>query len=158
MAQPFLILPHILTSHWLGHRRLTRRAIGTFPGDRLFACSPTPTPRPFGEMVGELHGQAGYTLRGLLDGDCGPPTWGTLPSTDTAALLAAWDEQTARIETGLPGVPPERYGETLTLVWGEMLTFTAVIGSIDNEIHHRGQGMVYLRRLDAQPPDFWDRS
>ncbi|PNY81201.1 DinB family protein [Deinococcus koreensis] len=153
-----MIEPSVFAAHWLGHRHLTRRVIAAFPPDALFTFSPAPPLRPFGEMVWELHGQTAYTLRGLLDGDWGEPTWDTLPGTDRAAVLAAWDGQTARIETGLPGVPAERYGETLTLSWGEMLVFTAVIGSIDNEVHHRGQGMVYLRELGTQPPDFWDRS
>ena len=29
---------------------------------------------------------------------------------------------------------------------------------IDNEIHHRGQGYVYLRALGIEPPPFWERS
>ena len=29
---------------------------------------------------------------------------------------------------------------------------------IDNEIHHRGQGYVYLRSLGIEPPAFYDRS
>ena len=28
---------------------------------------------------------------------------------------------------------------------------------IDNEIHHRGQGYVYLRSLGIEPPAFYDR-
>ena len=28
---------------------------------------------------------------------------------------------------------------------------------IDNEIHHRAQGFVYLRALGIEPPFFWDR-
>jgi uncharacterized damage-inducible protein DinB len=28
---------------------------------------------------------------------------------------------------------------------------------IDNEIHHRGQGYVYLRALGIEPPPFWER-
>jgi uncharacterized damage-inducible protein DinB len=28
---------------------------------------------------------------------------------------------------------------------------------IDNEIHHRGQGYVYLRSLGIEPPHFWER-
>jgi uncharacterized damage-inducible protein DinB len=38
-----------------------------------------------------------------------------------------------------------------------MLVFTAVIGAVDNEIHHRGQGTVYLRLLGIMPPEFWER-
>jgi uncharacterized damage-inducible protein DinB len=29
--------------------------------------------------------------------------------------------------------------------------------AIDNEIHHRGQGYVYLRALGIEPPGFYDR-
>jgi uncharacterized damage-inducible protein DinB len=28
---------------------------------------------------------------------------------------------------------------------------------IDNEVHHRGQGYVYLRALGVEPPPFWER-
>jgi uncharacterized damage-inducible protein DinB len=28
---------------------------------------------------------------------------------------------------------------------------------IDNEVHHRGQGYVYLRALGIEPPPFYDR-
>ncbi|MGO3807708.1 MAG: DinB family protein [Sphingobacterium sp.] len=28
---------------------------------------------------------------------------------------------------------------------------------VDNEIHHRGQGFVYLRSLGIEPPHFWER-
>ena len=30
--------------------------------------------------------------------------------------------------------------------------------SIDNEIHHRGQGYVYLRALGKEPPPFYERN
>jgi uncharacterized damage-inducible protein DinB len=28
---------------------------------------------------------------------------------------------------------------------------------VDNEIHHRGQGYVYLRELGIEPPPFYER-
>jgi uncharacterized damage-inducible protein DinB len=28
---------------------------------------------------------------------------------------------------------------------------------VDNEIHHRGQGYVYLCALGVEPPPFWER-
>jgi uncharacterized damage-inducible protein DinB len=28
---------------------------------------------------------------------------------------------------------------------------------VDNEVHHRAQGYVYLRSLGIEPPMFWDR-
>jgi uncharacterized damage-inducible protein DinB len=32
-----------------------------------------------------------------------------------------------------------------------------VLYFIENEIHHRGQGYVYLRALGITPPFFWER-
>lgn len=57
------------------------------------------------------------------------------------------------------GVLTERYHENIVLfgkyegtVWSSIYYF------IDNEIHHRGQGYVYLRALGIEPPYFWDRA
>lgn len=33
-----------------------------------------------------------------------------------------------------------------------------ILYAIDNEIHHRGQGYVYLRSLGIEPPPFYERS
>jgi hypothetical protein len=33
----------------------------------------------------------------------------------------------------------------------------AILYAIDNEIHHRGQGYVYLRAPGLEPPPFWKR-
>jgi len=35
--------------------------------------------------------------------------------------------------------------------------YSFILYFIDNEIHHRGQGYVYLRTLGIEPPAFWDR-
>ena len=57
----------------------------------------------------------------------------TGPRPDTReALLARWDATTARID--------------------------ALWSSIDDEIHHRGQGCVYLRSLGIEPPPFYVRA
>ena len=158
MNEPSLLTPAELLTHWLEHRHLTRRVLAAFPEDHLFTFVPAPPMRSFGEMAWELHGQTAYTLHGLLMDDWGEPRWEALPSTDKDDLLAAWDAQTRQIERAVPAVPAGRYGEVKALAWGDMLVFTAVIGTIDNEIHHRGQGMVYLRLLGTAPPDFWERS
>ncbi len=34
---------------------------------------------------------------------------------------------------------------------------SATLYAIDNEVHHRGQGTVYLRALGLEPPPFWER-
>lgn len=35
--------------------------------------------------------------------------------------------------------------------------FSSILYFIDNEIHHRAQGTVYLRSLGIEPPAFWNR-
>ena len=157
MTDSHLLRPTDLLEHWLGHRRLTRRVIEAFPDEQLFTFAPAPPMRPFGEMVWEVHGQTAYNLNGLLGGGWGEPVWERVPSADKTDLLAAWEAQTAQLEHELPAVPAARYGEIRRLAWGDMLVFTAVIGAVDNEIHHRGQGTVYLRLLGITPPEFWDR-
>jgi uncharacterized damage-inducible protein DinB len=37
-------------------------------------------------------------------------------------------------------------------------TGVTILSAIDNEIHHRGQGHVYLRALGISPAAFYDRS
>ena len=97
-----------------------------------------------------------YVLRGLVDGAWDAPSWDD-PGPDPAALLAALDGNTARLRE-LRGLPDTRLGETHALPWGEMLLLSAALGSVDNEVHHRAQGMTYLRLLGLTPPDFWNRT
>jgi uncharacterized damage-inducible protein DinB len=40
----------------------------------------------------------------------------------------------------------------------ELTDVDLILYVIDNEIHHRGQGYVYLRALGIDPPPFYDRS
>ena len=49
---PF-ITPDALLTHWLGHRRLTRRVIHAFPDDKLFSFS-VGGMRPFGALALEM--------------------------------------------------------------------------------------------------------
>ena len=32
-----------------------------------------------------------------------------------------------------------------------------ILYTLDNEVHHRAQGFVYLRLLGLEPPAFWER-
>jgi uncharacterized damage-inducible protein DinB len=38
-----------------------------------------------------------------------------------------------------------------------MAGYAMFLYAIDNEIHHRGQGYVYLRALGIEPPPFYER-
>lgn len=148
--------PEAFLAEWLGHRRLTCRVLEAFPEDQLFTFTPAPPMRSFGEMAWEIHGVTTYTLNGLVTETWGEPRWGKFPQ-NREALLTAWDDLSARIAMELPSVPPTRYAEEKELAWGPMTALTAVRGVLENEIHHRGQGYVYLRALNIAPPDFWAR-
>jgi uncharacterized damage-inducible protein DinB len=70
-----------------------------------------------------------------------------------------WDDTTRRIDAVWPQIPPARFEEVDT-AFGmyEGVIHGLLFYWIDNEIHHRGQGYVYLRALGIEPPAFYDRS
>jgi uncharacterized damage-inducible protein DinB len=153
--QPGVIQPAAFLNHWQGHRRLTRRVITTFPEDKLFTFS-IGTMRPFGVIALELLAMASPMLRGLVSGEW--DEYAARESLPRPRLLETWDESTAEIDRLWPEIPVERFGETVT-AFGQ---FTGAVHDlllyvIDNEIHHRGQGYVYLRALGIEPPPFWER-
>lgn len=152
-AQPVILSPAQFLEHWQGHRRLTRRVILAFPEDQLFSYG-IGGMRSFGMLAWEIHQVSGFTLKGMRTGDWAMPDWSAGTPQDRAGLLKAWDELTARFETELPQVAPAFYSQMHALPWGEMSGWAAAIYSIDNEIHHRGQGYVYLRALGTEPPEF----
>jgi uncharacterized damage-inducible protein DinB len=158
-----IIAPEVLLEHWQGHRRVTRRMIEAFPEHELFNFS-IGGMRPFAQMVAEFVGMASPGIHGVLTGE-----WrmveeldyhqGTgLPKTKKE-LLQRWDEVTEKIDRIWPQVPPQRFQE-LDIAFGqyEGPVYSFIQYWIDNEIHHRGQGYVYLRALGIEPPAFWDRS
>ena len=152
-----VISAEALLAHWQGHRRLTRRVIEAFPEDHLFKFS-IGGMRPFSEMALEFVKMAAPITRGVATGK-----WTSaddLPSPATkASLLALWDQATAEIDQIWPTIPAHRFAEIDKAFgqWENSGINTSLYG-IDNEIHHRGQGYVYLRALGIEPPAFWDRS
>jgi uncharacterized damage-inducible protein DinB len=149
------IAPDALLTHWQGHRRLTRRVIDAFPDDKLFTFA-VGGMRPFGELALEMISMAAPMVRGVLTGDWKAPS--SRDARPKAELLRLWDEATEQLETLWPQVPPQRFGETAT-AFGQYpgVVHDLILYVIDNEIHHRGQGYVYLRALGIQPPPFYER-
>lgn len=151
-----VVTPEQLLEHWQGHRRLTRRVIEAFPEDQLFSFT-VGSMRPFGAMALEMLSMAAPTLKGVVTEE-----WDSSGDRDALPkeeLLRRWDESTEEINTLWPQIPPERFQETMT-AFGQwtMPVYDLFFYLIDNEIHHRGQGYVYLRALDIEPPFFPDRS
>ncbi|MBL7756799.1 MAG: damage-inducible protein DinB [Chitinophagaceae bacterium] len=154
------ITPQQWLKHWQGHRALTRRVIEAFPDDKLFSFS-VGGMRPFGEMAIEMLIMATPTVKGVATGvweDAnklfGP---GEHPK-DKKSLLAEWDKTTAQLNELWPTIPPHRFQEE-DVAFGQWKDRTSgtILYVIDNEIHHRGQGYVYLRALGIEPPHFWER-
>lgn len=152
---PQVLSPSDLLGHWQGHRRLTRRVIEAFPEDQLFTFS-IGGMRSFGALAGELLGMAAPMARGVASGEW--DAYATADIDSKAELLRRWDESTAEIEELWARIPAEKFQERITAfgqyegqVW-DLLFYV-----IDNEVHHRGQGYVYLRALGVEPPPFWVR-
>ncbi len=152
-----LLTPQRLLEHWQGHRRLTRRTIQAFPEDALFTFK-TNGMRPFGEMMLEVLNVLEPNLKGFLMGEW---VWHDSYATNSKqGLLTAWDDADAMLQDYWARIPVERllavepgyfYGGPPEANLNRVLYF------IDNEIHHRAQGYVYLRLLGVEPPPFYER-
>ena len=153
-AAPIMTSQQFL-EHWQGHRALTRRVIEAFPEDKLFTYS-VGGMRPFSALVMEFIGMAVPTLQGVITGEW--KQFDSAKATTKAELLAAWDDATTEINTLWPKIPAARVQEVDTAFgqW-KMAIYDLLLYVRDNEIHHRGQGYVYLRALGIEPPPFWER-
>jgi uncharacterized damage-inducible protein DinB len=149
------ITPEALLEHWQGHRRLTRRVIDAFPDDRLFTFS-VGSMRPFGALALEMLSIALPMVRGILD-----DIWDTSFSGEERSkseILRLWDDTTQQMNAAWPKIPPQCFQETRKAFGQyEGKVHDLVLYAIDNEVHHRGQGYVYLRALGIEPPPFYER-
>jgi uncharacterized damage-inducible protein DinB len=164
MQQTALITSEQLLEHWQEHRRLTRRAILAFPERDFFEYS-IGGMRPFAQLVSEMLDLAEYGIEGIVTGTWMPiyelPHHGNnkLPLDTQEEFLQKWDQVTALINDSWDKITSDRF-QTVEKAFGafEGTNFSSIMYFIDNEIHHRGQGTVYLRSLGIEPPAFWDRS
>ncbi len=157
-----VMTPDQLLAHWQGHRRLTRQFIEAFPEDKLFTYA-IGGMRPFSVLVQEFLDMTIPGIQGVLTGE-----WVRVhdmlhfsqtaqPSTKKE-LLQRWDEATVQLNALWPSITSQRFQEQDKAFgqWEGPIYFF-IFYWIDNEIHHRGQGSVYLRSLGIEPPAFWDR-
>lgn len=154
-AAAVVITPQALLEHWQGHRRLTRRLIEAFPEDQLFTFS-IGGMRTFGVLALEMLTMAAPMVRGVVTGE-----WAASWDRDQkpkAEILAEWDRATEEIDTLWAQIPVEKFGEEI-VAFGQYPgpVYSLLLYVIDNEIHHRGQGYVYLRALGIDPPPFYER-
>lgn len=146
-----------LLAHWQGHRALTRRVIAAFPEDKLFSLS-IGGMRPFSEMAKELLGIAVPGAKGMATDQ-----WEQLDENvdlggSKERLLQLWDQATDELNHWWSKIPNDHFQDKV-VAFGqyEDKVYCSILYFIDNEIHHRGQGYVYLRALGIEPPNFWER-
>lgn len=149
--------------NWQAHRALSRRVLAAFPEKELFEFT-IGGMRAYNHLAGEMLGLASAGMNGVVTGK-----WETTPALDhfndgihlttKAEILEAWDEVTEQIDVLWPQIPAERFSETEAAFGQYPNTIINTLQYLfDNEIHHRGQGYVYLRTLGIEPPAFYDRS
>lgn len=146
-----------LLKNWQANRGLTRRVIEAFPEKELFEFSIAGM-RPFSEMTKELLAIAGPGLDQIVNGsdqilDEERNEWNS-----KEALLNAWDKTTEQINSLWTKMEDSKFEERIKLFGQyENTVFDSITYFVENEIHHRGQGYVYLRAIGIQPPFFWEK-
>ncbi|MFC9597025.1 DinB family protein [Peribacillus butanolivorans] len=141
-----------------GNRRLTMSVIEAFPEEKLFHYTPVEKLRPFAEMVKEIMNiERGY-MRGIALGEWEFQDSFTTLSTKEALVKACEDvrEDTRKMwknitEGKLEVVEKDPFFDP------SQSHFARLQYALENEIHHRGQGFIYLRTLGIEPPEFFVR-
>ncbi|HSJ68596.1 MAG TPA: DinB family protein [Anditalea sp.] len=154
--QSSVMSPLQLLEHWQGHRSLTRKVIEAFPEEELFNFS-IGGMRPFADMVKEFLAMAEPGIKEIASGERENFNE-ELPASTKDELLEQWDKTTQALPEWWAKINGPRFQEKI-LAFGqyEGTVISTIQYFIDNEIHHRGQGYVYLRALGITPPPFWER-
>ncbi|ATA93018.1 MULTISPECIES: DinB family protein [Capnocytophaga] len=142
--------------NWQINRRLTRKVIEAFPEKELFEFS-VGGMRPFSKIVDELIYLGVIALRQFSENEIITfENHDNYAGKTKAEILSNWDKLTEQINTFFANTSLERFREEFN-VFG-MFNYP-IIHNLDyllqNEIHHRGQGYVYLRALGIEPPAFY---
>lgn len=158
LSVPQVISSSGLLKHWQGHRALTRRVIEAFPEKDFFEFSIAGM-RTFSKLTDELLAIASPALKGIVNREVLPFTEGSSQELTTKAqYLEKWDEATKEINANWEKLAVGDFSETFNLFGQyEFPIIHNILYFIDNEVHHRGQGYVYLRALGIEPPFFWER-
>ncbi len=152
-----VITPEDLLKHWQGHRALTRRVIEAFPEKDFFEFS-IGGMRPFSKLVDELLAIAVPALKGIVNRDAQPYKEAEEKLIFKGQYLEKWDQATEEINKYWEQLSIEDFSETFNLFGQyEFPIVQNILYFVDNEVHHRGQGYVYLRALNIEPPFFWER-
>ncbi|ASK62368.1 damage-inducible protein DinB [Virgibacillus phasianinus] len=142
-----------------GNRRLTIRVIEAFPADKLFDYAPVEPLRPFSAMVKEILNVERAFMRGIAQDEWEYKDQFTDVSTKEN-LLESCEQVRAETRGLWKSVTEERLAEVMDDPFFNappQSHFERLQYSLENEIHHRGQGYIYLRMLGIEPPAFYIR-
>lgn len=146
-----------LLKDWQAHRRLTRKVIEAFPENEFFNYA-IGGMRPFSAITKELLGIAEPGLREIVTGKTAELNEEMQHLDKKETILAAWDDATQKIDAHWEKIDTVDFTKQI-MSFGQFpgTVQSAIAYFIENEIHHRGQGYVYLRSLGIEPPLFYDR-
>jgi len=150
---------------WEANRRLTLKTIEAFPEDKLFGYTPVEPLRSFGSMLLEVAYLELDYMRGIATGEwvltSPSKAFAQRPGAESRAkLLDLFHEVRGRTRDWWAGVTVERLLTTEPdPFFGAPpdMMIQRLEYAVENEIHHRAQGYVYLRLLGIEPPAFYDR-
>lgn len=156
-ATTTFITPQDLLGNWVGHRSLTRRVIEAFPEEAFFNHT-IGGMRPFSKIIKELLVIASPGMREIATGASQPFDEEQDLGNTKNQYLKLWDEATEEVIMYWNQLKPEDFSRKIKLFgMYDGTVYSSICYFIDNEIHHRGQGYVYLRSLGIQPPYFYER-
>ncbi|WP_285765934.1 DinB family protein [Peribacillus sp. SI8-4] len=141
-----------------GNRRLTMRVVEAFPEEELFHFTPADKLRPFAEMIKEIMNIERAYVRGIARN-----VWEFQDSFASISTKEALISACEAIRDDTRRLWQEITEETLEVVekdpfFGPSQShFSRLQYGLENEIHHRGQGFIYLRVLGIEPPEFFER-
>jgi hypothetical protein len=147
---------------WEDNRRLTNNVVHALGEAGAMDKVLVEGMRPFRELTLEILGMERWNVRGLAydqwEYEAPPEMLRTAPIDEVLEFGKRVREETRRLWPSIPfdalakmrPSPAPYVPEGTAIGW---LTY-----ALENEIHHRGQGYVYLRLLGQEPPAFYIRT
>lgn len=154
-----LVSPAELLTILEGNRRLTLRTVQAFTEADLFGYTPVAPMRPFAALALEIFGLEESVVRGLQTGEYTYDADRYRGVSTARELLDVGESIRAQTVALWPTLTSERLLVKEQDPWAPVPQshFDRLLYCLENEIHHRGQGYVYLRMLGFAPPAFWER-
>lgn len=146
----------------------TRKVLAAIPADVDLGWKPHEKSMSLGRLAGHLCELAGNWAMSTLTTDklemvAGQKYEPYVPA-DTTALLAYFDEQTAKVKDVLAKIPMSTWDESWRFIMSGQVIISESKFSVwrtwvmNHLIHHRGQIGVYLRLLDKKVPGVYGPS